>query len=221
MIIEELRLHSRALTRQAALFARRLGLLVEEQTSNRLALRVGQSRLVFERHDRQHGVYHYAVGVPGHRFADAIAWLEARVPLLTNRDGQREFYFDAWNAHAVYFADADGNIAELVAHHTLDSPSSGAFSAHSLLGVNELGVVVAEVGPVVQALEEAYGLQPYLGLSGPEFTAVGDAQGKFIVVTPGRPWLLTGAPARPRWSATTFRVGGQRFTFTTEDDPAR
>lgn len=214
MVIEELRLRSYSLERQYQLFADQLGIAVEAQTADRVTFRVGHSRLLFERAQRQSDVYHYALGLPGHRFADAVTWLAARVPLLTNQAGQREWSFDTWNAHGVYFADGDGNIAELIAHHTVESRSSGAFSGHSLLGVSEVGLVVEQVGMTVGLLEQQYGLQPYLGLSHPEFTAVGDAHGMFIVVARGRPWLPTGAPAQPTGSTTTFQVDRRRFSFS-------
>lgn len=83
----------------------------------------------------------YALGVPGHRFAEAAHWLENRVPLLADQNGRVEFFFEQWNAHAIYFRDADGNIGELIARHNLETNSEEPFGARSLLGVSEIGWV--------------------------------------------------------------------------------
>lgn len=137
-------------------------------------------------------------------------------PMLANQNGRKEFFFEEWNAHAIYFCDADGNISELIARHTLEASSEGPFGAGSLLGVSETGVVVDNVPATVAVLEGRYTLRLYQERSHPEFTAVGDEQEMFIVVQTNRPWLPTGERARHSHSSTTFQINNGVYAATIE-----
>lgn len=113
--IWRLTLSCRDLERRRSLFVDRLGFEPLASATDQLALRVGDATLTFRRDPEWSGSYHYALRVPGHRFDDAYRWLEQRVPLLADAGGQTAFDFESWNAHGVHFADADGNVAELIA----------------------------------------------------------------------------------------------------------
>lgn len=206
MRLERLTLRCRDLEGQRDLFVDRLGFEPTSSAADQLALRVGYSSLIFQRDPEWTGTYHYALRVPGHRFDDAHCWLEQQVPLLGATDGQRVFHFEAWNAHGVYFADADGNIAELIARHALADPSEGPFAASSLVGLAEIGLVTDDVPGTVAQLGREYGLKPQFGQTDPAFTAVGDAGGLIIVVKRDRPWLPTDLPATPAPFTLTFGV---------------
>src|SRR5262249_52268057 len=100
------------------------------------AIRIGESKLHFERED-DGAFYHFALLVPGDRFDASLAWALERVELLGD-----VFESDAWDSRAVYFHDPAGNIVELIAHDGLeDDGRSGAFAAEELVGFSELGVV--------------------------------------------------------------------------------
>ncbi len=87
--------------------------------------------------------YHFALLVPGDRFAAALEGARARAELLPDpRSDQMVFDFDAWNAQACYFHDPGGNIVELIAHHGIgERVVRGDFRAGELLGISELGLV--------------------------------------------------------------------------------
>lgn len=211
MHIQKLTLHTRDLSLQRTFFIEQLGITPVEQTDRSVAFRLGRTLLAFEENPRWDGLYHYALQIPARQFESAVRWLKQRCPLLQNSEGQQVFFFDIWNAQGVYFADADGNIAELIAHHDLDSPDGAEFAPGSILGVSEIGWVVDDVPAAVQRLEQEYALMPYRGYSHPEFTAVGGSEGRFIVVTRGRPWLPTGQPATAGWfSAEILTRQGQQ-----------
>lgn len=194
MNIEALTLHARDLTAQRAFYAGVLGLpVVEDGTS--LALRVGSTLLRFVPGEPG-GPSHFAFNVPEDRFAGARAWLEERVPLLADPAGETSFHSDSWKADMVYFRDADGNILELIARHTLPAAPGTGFGAADLLCVSELGLVVPDVPGAVRDLQERFGLPVYHEGS-PTFTPLGDEEGLLIVVQAGRGWFPVGDPARP------------------------
>lgn len=197
MKFTSLTLSCRDLEGQRSLFVDQLGFEPLASAADQLALRVGDATLTFRRDPEWSGTYHYALRVPGHRFDDTYRWLGQRTPLLADAGGETAFHFESWNAHGVYFADTDGNIAELIARHELDDPSEGPFAASSVVGLAEIGCVTDDVSAAVVQLGRAYGLTPQFGQTHPEFTAVGDARGLVIVVKRGRAWLPTGLPATP------------------------
>jgi catechol-2,3-dioxygenase len=215
MIIQELHLHTQRLEAQRTFFVEHFGQVPLELTAQRLSFKIGHTKLIFEQNPGWNGFYHYAFQIPQHQFDEAVEWLEQRCPLLKNSDGQQRFFFDVWNAHAVYFADGDWNIAELIARHDQESVTTTAFGADSILGINEIGLVVEDVPAAVDELQPVYGLSPYLGLSHSEFTAVGDMDGLFIVVKRSRPWLPTGQPATPGWFSAVIQTPTGQHRFTT------
>jgi catechol-2,3-dioxygenase len=216
MHIMELRLHAHDLDAQRRFFGQTFGISPVSASPQYLSFQIGHTRLTFEHAPAGSGIYHYALHLPEHQFDDAVAWLSARSPLLQNRAGQHRFFFEQWNAHAVYFADGDGNLGELIARHDQPSTRSAPFSGEALLGVNEIGLVVDEVPATVAKLHQACGITPYQDASNPEFTAVGDMDGLFIVVKQGRPWLPTGQPAEPRWFVATVQTEAGLHTLTSE-----
>ena len=156
------------------------------------AIVVGETRLRFSVEDGG-AFYHFALLVPGDRFAAALAWAQERVELLGN-----VVDFEAWDARAVYFHDQAGNIVELVAHHGLDEASRpGGFAAEELVGFSELGIV-GDPPLLLRQLETA-GLKLWDGtVEEPDRLAFVGEKGRTLILAPaGRGWLPTGRPAEP------------------------
>jgi catechol-2,3-dioxygenase len=189
MRIHELELLAADLAAQRAFYTERLGLTVIEQASETLTLAAGASRLIFRQAPPGwREVYHFAFNIPENRFDEAREWLAARTPLRPNADGRTVFHFDEWNADAVYFTDAGGNIGELIARHTLPNATSRPFTARDLLSVSEIGLATDDVPATVAMLRAELGVSAY-GSESDQFTAVGDPEGLLIVVKRGRVWL--------------------------------
>jgi catechol-2,3-dioxygenase len=176
---------------------------------------MGHTVLTFEYNSGWKGFYHYAFQIPEHQFEEMVEWLKKWCPLLENNNGQQQFFFDIWNAHAIYFADGDGNLAELIARHDHKTTTAAAFSGGAIIGINEIGLVVENVPATVMALQQAHALSPYLGLSHAEFTAVGGIEGLLIVVKRDRPWLPTGQPATSGWFSATIQTQTGQHLLTT------
>lgn len=65
-----------------------------------------------------------AFTIPENQFADAVAWLHARVDHIAAHAGHATFMFRHWDAEASYFFDPAGNLGELSAHNTCGAPVS-------------------------------------------------------------------------------------------------
>jgi catechol 2,3-dioxygenase-like lactoylglutathione lyase family enzyme len=183
----EIRLASAQPEAQRSLYGDLLGLGVSER-AGALAVRVGATRLVFV--DGPPSPQHFAIRIPSAAYADALAWLGARVELLHDGDGGTAFAFPDWNADAAYFRDPDGNVVELIAHHDLPEPYRPPFGPGSMLGVCEVGVPVDDVGAYLESLERRTGARRWSG-DGVSFAAAGDKRGSLIVVRRGRTWYPT------------------------------
>lgn len=190
MHIHELHLHTHTIAAQQRFYADTLGLPMRAASSGELALDAGTTVLHFApAAPGEQPRYHIAFNVPPQQFAEAKAWLSARVPLLADRSGADEFPFDNWDAHALYFYDPAGNILELIARSDLPSESSEPFSASSLLCVSEIGLVTDDVPATTRMLQEQPGITVYRDSVSDMFTALGDAHGLFIIVQRGREWF--------------------------------
>ncbi|MFZ1474956.1 MAG: hypothetical protein WBV59_18950 [Anaerolineae bacterium] len=190
MIIHELRLLTHRLQEQRDFYHHLLGIPLLTADADKAVLQVGSSTLIFAAAATPiPAPYHFAFDIPERQFAEAKAWLAARVPLLTDASGADEFDFSAWNAHAVYFADRDGNIGEFIARHDLPGPATRPFGATSLLSISEIGLAVDDVLPFVQRLQTSIHLSVYLQHPTATFTPVGDEHGLLIVVKDGRRWF--------------------------------
>jgi catechol 2,3-dioxygenase-like lactoylglutathione lyase family enzyme len=199
MQIRELQLGTFALAQQYDFYARVFDFPVLQETPDMFVLQIGVSRLTFTHTNKKHGgIAHFAFNIPENQFLAAKQWLQQRTPLWRKTDGGDEFFFEAWNAHALYFHDPDGNILELIARHTLPSASSQPFSQKSILNISEIGIVTDDVPAQVAAIEERIDAAVYCGPGSDSFTPVGDEEGLFIVVKRGRLWFGdSGKQAEP------------------------
>lgn len=184
------------LAAQHTFYAHVLGLPVVSNTPEALEIASEHWSLVLHAAPPDwHGIYHFAFNIPENQLDAARTWLAARVSLNLGPDGADTFYFEDWNAHAVYCTDPAGNIVELIARHTLPSASEAPFSSDQLLAISEIGLVAENVPAVVQALQGQLDIPIYRGAGSADFTAMGNEEGLFIVVRRGRPWFTD--PSKP------------------------
>ena len=193
MHLREIRLAAQRLDEQRALYAA-LGLPASDK-DGALTVGIGDARLVLVRGEPT--PQHFAIRIPSASYPDALAWLGERVDLLTDEGGSRAFAFPDWNADSIYFADPDGNIVELIAHHDLPEPYAGPFGPSALLGICEAGMPVDDVGALLDELERRIGAPRWSG-NRETFAAAGTKAGSLIVVKRGRVWYPTDAAAATR-----------------------
>ncbi len=194
MIIETLLLHAADLDSLHAFYGQRLGLPVAWNNRNEhLMVTVGASQLVFQHVPGFAGQYHFAFNIPENRLTAAHAFLETQgISRIVDDQGKTTFDFDAWNAHALYFYDAGGNIVECIARHELPNGLADAdnkpFLPTELLNLSEIGLPVNDVPMLAAMLSENVDSGPYRETS-TAFMPMGDANGLFILVPEGRVWF--------------------------------
>lgn len=136
------------------------------------------------------GGVHLAFNVPDNRFAEAMAWLRARLPLQRNPEGLDYFALESnWQSQSVYFTGPDDLILELIGRQRLPaSARTGPFHGSELTCLSEVGLPSADVDAVRAEASARFGLQP---LSPPslQFAPMGDDEGLLIVVAAERRWF--------------------------------
>ncbi len=198
MNILELQLLTGNLETQKAFYQDVLGLQILESEAEHLTIQIGSSRLKFTQQTGFLGQYHFAFDVPENQLQVAKKWLEARVELIADTNGNLVFGGGDWNSDAVYFRDSHGNILELIVRHDLANATQTEFLSASLLNVSEIGLACDNVPDVVKWLNENLNLEIYKS-SSDMFAPVGDVQGLLILVQNAREWFpSTGVFAAPQ-----------------------
>jgi len=193
MIISNIQLATHQLDQQLEFYTRVLELPIQAQLPGQFEIAVSKSILSFKSNTQEVALsYHFAINIPGQQFFEAKRWLARRLKLLQNPNGEDEFYFDKWNAHACYFNDPAGNICELIARHNLSSEAKLPFTSTSLLNISEIGLVTDEVPPLVHMIQTVLDSPVFLGEVNELFTPLGDEQGLLILVKKGRLWFPEG-----------------------------
>ena len=161
--------------------------------------------------------YHFAINIPANKIEEAKAWLASRVELIWIEPYKSDIAdFVNWHAKSVYFYDPAGNIVELIARFDLDNKTGEPFSSSQFLSISEVGLVVKEdeLDKTAENLIQQYGLsyfdkQPPL----PQFKAIGDDEGLFIIVPDKRNWFPTSKSSGIFPMKTQFRVGKSQYVF--------
>ncbi|WP_338551430.1 VOC family protein [Paenibacillus sp. KS-LC4] len=190
MKFEHITLWTSRLEALYAFYNEQLGFLVLDRDEQSFTMAIGSTQLTFQATTEQtEPFYHFAINIPENKLAEAKRWLKGKVALI-EEEGRDEVFFASWDAGAVYFADPAGNIVEFIARHQLKNGTDHPFSYSDCLEVSELGIVAAEVIPIVRELN-ALGI-PNWREDSEGLTPVGDEHGLFIVVKQLRKWYFSG-----------------------------
>jgi catechol 2,3-dioxygenase-like lactoylglutathione lyase family enzyme len=170
--------------------------------------------------------YHYAINIPRGSIDEAAAWIDERHALLAFHgdpdveEGATIVHTDR-GASALYFLDAGGNVAELIANDHLDNDSDKPFGAASFLEIAEIGLAAADTAATRDAIQTVLSAQILWGdREGSLLTAIGDDHGVVIVAPTGRGWIPIGLPARPE--PTTIVASAPRsLEITLPEGPYR
>lgn len=213
MKIAELHLVTNHLSAQRAFYHERMELPLVAETPTSFTVQIGASVMTLvATAESLPSIYHVAFNIPENQLAAAKVWLRARAPLLQNGDSD-EWHFADWNAHTIYYLDADGNILEFIARHNLPTASNAPFTWRSLLSVSEIGLATPDVRALYQQLNRELGVERWRG-NETNFAAVGDEEGLFILALNGRPWNGNASPAQPLPTTVVLRgAASHRVTF--------
>ena len=209
IIEDEVRIHRLTLATgdvvgQSAFWGGTLGLPVRECADDAIEIALQASTIRFEQASPGTDLrYHFAINVPRGSIQRAAAWIEERHELLAfhgdpdEEDGATIAHTDR-GASALYFLDAAGNVAELIANDHLDNGSDSPFGPDSFLEIAEIGLATTDTEATRAAIQEVLSAQIlWGGLEGWLLTAIGDDHGVVIVAPTGRGWIPVGLPARP------------------------
>lgn len=193
MYIHEITLETADLKGTEAFYAGTLGMSLRRRAPGLLSFVAGTSVLTFsETRDKTPAPGHFAFNIPPRQIKEAIAWLSARVPLLLDEEGSPHITFESWHAEAAYFYDNNGNIVEFIARHDLEHETDAPFGIHSLMSVSEIAFVTDDPTALAEQWRAIYGLDFFSKRKPtPEFIALGDDYGLFIIVKTGRVWYPT------------------------------
>ena len=191
----ELELETSRLMEQKHFYAGLLQLPLVDETAESFTCQIGSSRLRFVS-GFSVSPFHFAINIPSNQIEAARQWLHPEIAILP--DGPNEIvFFESWNAHAIYFRDADGNIVELIARHKFGLDSDSEFGSNSFLHISEVGMPSASIEDLFLALNAKLYLPLYSG-NYKRFCAAGTERGLFILVDQAKKqWFPTEIQALP------------------------
>jgi hypothetical protein len=192
-----------------------LGLPVADNNEG-IEITTGSSRLVFKKAGQGQPFYHFAFTIPANRILEAREWLQDKVKLIWIGDYKSEIAdFVNWHAKSVYFFDTAGNIVELIARFDLDNATGEPFSSRQILSISEAGLVFEEneLDKRADDLLQQYGLSYFdKQLPLPQFRAIGNDEGLFIIVTANRNWYPTDRPSGIFPMEVSFENEGKKYS---------
>jgi len=195
-----------------------LELPTEINGHGKITIRIGSTALVFEQVKNADPFYHFAINIPSNKIDEAKTWLSPRAGLIWMDDYKSDIAdFRNWNARSVYFYDPAGNILELIARFDLKNATAEAFSSAQFLCISEMGVVAkpGDIDNDARRLLNEFDLnyfvrQPPL----PQFKAIGDNDGLFIMVPEKRNWYPTKKQSGIFPMKVQFENNGKKYELT-------
>jgi catechol 2,3-dioxygenase-like lactoylglutathione lyase family enzyme len=208
MTILEIELLSDNLDATGEFYTNILGLEPESKDADHVSFRAGESILIFTRSVNLCPVYHFAFNIPKNTLDEAYIWISSRTSVIPVSETGAMADFTAWNAKAFYFYDNNGNILEMIAHFDLDNETNQPFTASVISGISEIAIVTEDVPRYTAQLSKISGIGVYEKQEPlPNFAALGDANGLFIISEEGRHWNPTNQPSHKFFTRVKFRNG--------------
>jgi catechol-2,3-dioxygenase len=194
MHIRDIMLYTADFEKQRTFYSGTLGFPVVEQNKTMFKIQAGWTNLTFRqsRDNRRH-IHHIAFNIPPHQLDAALAWTEARVPLLLH-EGKKvvDYSSSIWQARSCYFEDAAGNVLEWIGRERTPAPNLPAdFTPATVYGVGEMGLALDDPAAFTATLRDTLDLPVFDGDPSGTFCALGDDHGLLLVVETGRNWLPT------------------------------
>jgi catechol 2,3-dioxygenase-like lactoylglutathione lyase family enzyme len=220
MRIEDVYLYSPDLQAQEAFYGKTLGFIVEME-EQRLRVDTGQNRLYFYPYTGPELLYHFAFLIPTGSLESAMDFLKAKGLSLLPHNDSEIIHFP--HGRAIYFEDADRNIAEFIERPLIQGPSHRHFDAQQVVRLNEVSTCSRDTLALAERLTTDYGIKALhterftstpLSTCDTEFCWVGDHEGVILVAREGRHWLPTQRPAIPSPFSVTYTEEGQTFTYS-------
>ena len=179
MIIKEITLFSNNIQQQKQFYKTVLGFEIIEDTSEKIAFKVGNGVLVFQ-YKEDVKPSHLAFNIPSNAINDALIWLKQKTEVITYNN-EYVSDFSNWKAKAIYFYDTDKNIMEFIARERIDRESDVAFSAQSILSISEVAIATNDIETIYDQINKMKSIPVFDG-DFERFCAIGNDEGLFILV---------------------------------------
>lgn len=216
MRIEKLEIESQNIKEQLEFYRDVLELEIEDFGKTFFEVRMGFSMLRFVENPAS-TPYHIAIHIPDKQEEIARTWIKDKVSLLKS-NGEEIIDFSNWNAKSMYFYDADKNIMEFIARRDFNPPGAALFSAKSMLGLAEVGLVTNEIKEKYELLQQHCQLDKFDG-NFENFCAIGDDEGLLITINKNeKDWFPTNDTAFISNFTLDFSHKGQRHQINFRDD---
>lgn len=210
MKIRKLKLYTNKLELEKTFYSETLGFEIIESNSNYFTLKIGWSKLTFEKTEKEYK-YHYCFLIPSNKLEQAMEWMEKRVPIVDIQNGRKTQRFESWNADSFYFYDASGNIAEFIVRQELDNGIDSNFNISNVLCVNEIGMPTNDVEKTNNELYENFGTEFWKG-DIKRFGTNGSQEGMF---------LLPNYEIKEIWFPTALKIKPEPFEIKLENNGER
>lgn len=179
MRIVELTLFSHNLEAQKQFYQSVFGVDFYEDSVDHFSFQAGWTKVTFRKSNIK-TVYHYCYLIPSNKLDEAIVWLQDKIELITV-GGEVIHQHTHWNAAAIYFYDADGNIGELIARYDLPYISDHPFTYTDILCMNEIGLPSSDCRKLNAEISDKIGTEIWKG-DLDRFVVNGDQEGMFLLV---------------------------------------
>lgn len=204
MKILELDLYSNNLEATRRFYVRQLGLPLVAHSVSHLTVLIGYTRLTFRFVDQPVAPYHMAINVPRGSLEVLMYYYDLDY-LSTEAPGKTIAYFPDWRAKACYFYDTQGNLLEFIARTDLNLDDPNLILADMFQGVSEIGLATQDVTYTTNEIQRRFDVEQFGKMTPkPDFNALGDDNGLFIIAQLGRPWLFTNTPAGLNYCRVQF-----------------
>lgn len=220
MQIKKLVLQTSYLATLKEFYSSILKLPVQVVSDEEIQIQIGSTDLIFNETKIGEPFYHFAINIPSNKIEEAKSWLSGKVMLLWMEDYKSDIAdFVNWRAKSVYFYDPAGNILELISRFDLNNKNNRRFSSRQFLSISEAGLVFKpeafdqKTATLLNNNSLSYFTkQPPL----PQFRAIGDDEGLFVVVPENRNWYPTDRPAGIFPITVEFENQGKQHQLTVD-----
>ncbi|GAB3949903.1 hypothetical protein GCM10028805_27020 [Spirosoma harenae] len=207
MKILELDLYSNDLEATRLFYVSRLGLPLLVHSAAQITVLVGHTRLTFRLVDQPVAPYHIAINVPSDSL-DVLMYYYDLDYLPTHTPEKTVAYFPDWQAKACYFYDTNGNLLEFIARTELNLNNPALTVPELFQGISEIGLTTQDVAYTSHEIQRRFRVNQFHKTTPkPDFNALGDDNGLFILAKEGRHWLFTNTKAGLNYCRVQFTNG--------------
>lgn len=212
MKLLDIELYTANLSATRRFYVRQLGLPLIDHSASHLTVLVGWTRLTFRHTHQPVAPYHLAINVPRGSLEVIMYYFDLSY-LDTQRPGQTIAEFADWRARACYFYESPetprtSNLIEFIARTELPLDDPNLTINDLFQGVSEIGIATEDVAYTTSQIQRRFGTPQFTRTTeSPDFNALGDDNGLFVVSRVGRNWLFSDIPAGLNYCRVRFTNG--------------